>query len=73
MSETLSRSQARRLLFGLEKFRRVVLDFKKVQGVGQSFADEIFRVFHNAHPRIQIEAIHGAPSVTFMIRRATAG
>lgn len=73
VSETLSRSQARRLLFGLEKFRRIVLDFKRVRGIGQGFADEIFRVFRRAHPTIRVGAINGSPSVTFMIRRATAG
>lgn len=72
VSEPLSRSQARRLLFGLEKFRRIVLDFKKVQGIGQGFADEIFRVFRNAHPSIRLEAVNSAPSVAFMIRRAEA-
>jgi len=70
--ESISRSQARRVLFGLEKFKRVVLDFKKVKGIGQGFADEIFRVFQSAHPAIKIEAIHMSPSVTFMVRRALA-
>jgi anti-sigma regulatory factor (Ser/Thr protein kinase) len=68
--EHMSRSQARRLLFGLEKFRRIVLDFRKVDEIGQGFADEIFRVFQEAHPAQKIEAVNAGPSVTFMIGRA---
>lgn len=66
----ISRSQAKRLLFGLDKFKRIVLDFSKVDGVGQGFADEIFRVFQNSHPDIRIEPVNVAPSVSFMINRA---
>ncbi|MFZ5475538.1 MAG: STAS-like domain-containing protein [Myxococcota bacterium] len=36
--EFVSRSEARRLLHGLERFREVVLDFAGVPGVGQGFA-----------------------------------
>jgi anti-sigma regulatory factor (Ser/Thr protein kinase) len=68
--EHISRSQARRILFGLEKFKRVVLDFKNVAGVGQGFADEIFRVFKNAHPEISFEIVNANESVTFMVERA---
>lgn len=71
--EHISRSQARRLLFGLEKFRRILFDFKKVAEIGQGFADEIFRVFGRAHPAIRLETIHASPSVEFMIRRAQRG
>ena len=67
--EYVSRSEAKRLLFGLEKFKRIVLDFKKVHGIGQGFADEIFRVFKILHPHIQIEGINMLPSVEFMIKR----
>ena len=38
----VSRSQAKRLLAGLEKFKTVLFDFDKVESVGQAFADEIF-------------------------------
>src|SRR5262249_9549655 len=43
----ISRSQAKRLLTRLERFRIVLLDFKEVKTIGQAFADEIFRVFAN--------------------------
>ena len=67
--EFISRSQAKRLTFGLEKFKTVILDFKKVTGISQSFADEIYRVFKNNHPTIRIEAVNTSPAVRFMIDR----
>ncbi len=66
----ISRSQARRVLSGLEKFEIVVFDFDKVPVVGQAFADEIFRVFHNKHPHIRLEAIHMNTGAQFMVERA---
>ena len=67
--EYVSRSEARRLLFGLEKFRRLVIDFKGVRGIGQGFADEVFRVFCGQHPRIRVEPLHMSPSVAFTVGR----
>ena len=66
----ISRSQARRVLSGLEKFRIIVFDFDKVPVVGQAFADEIFRVFHARHPKIKLEAINMNEAAKFMIKRA---
>lgn len=66
----VSRSQAKRLLQRVERFRCVVLDFDAVTGIGQAFADEIFRVFANAHPEVELVAIHAVPEVQQMIRRA---
>ena len=37
-SEYVSRSEARRLVTNLEKFREIILDFKGVKSVGQGFA-----------------------------------
>lgn len=68
--EYVSRSEARRLLFGLEKFKRIILDFDRVQGIGQGFADEVFRVFAKHHPHVQMEPIHMSPGVAFIINRA---
>ena len=65
----ISRSQARRILSGLDKFRSIVLDFDKVPTVGQAFADEIFRVFQNKHPDIEIIPINMKETVEFMIKR----
>ena len=66
----ISRSQARRVLAGLEKFKIVVFDFEKVPTVGQAFADEVFRVFHHKYPRIKLEVENMAPGVKFMVERA---
>lgn len=65
----ISRSQARRILSGLEKFKSIVLDFDKVPTVGQAFADEIFRVFQARHPEITIKPINMVETVEFMIKR----
>lgn len=65
----ISRSQAKRVLAGLEKFRSIILDFDRVPGVGQAFADEIFRVFQGNHSDIKITPINMNESVNFMIKR----
>ena len=65
----VSRSQARRVLAGLEKFRSIILDFDKVPSVGQAFADEIFRVFKAKHPDIQITPVDMNEPVEFMVKR----
>lgn len=65
----ISRSQAKRLLFGLDKFKKIVLDFQEVPTVGQAFVDEVFRVFKNSHPEIEIEYVNTNPNVEFMIQR----
>jgi hypothetical protein len=64
----VSRSQAKRLLAGMERFKVVVLDFAGVDMIGQAFADEIFRVFTNAHPDIDLYAVSVTPPVEQMIR-----
>lgn len=66
----VSRSQAKRLMQRVDRFRHVVLDFAGVANVGQSFADEIFRVFAREHPNVEVIAIHAVPEVQQMIRRA---
>jgi len=65
----ISRSQARRLLAGLEKFREIVLDFEGVPTIGQAFADEIFRVFQHRHPHIAIRGTNMNEIVKFMVER----
>lgn len=65
----ISRSQAKRVLMGLEKFRSVILDFKDVSTIGQGFVDEVFRVYQNQHPEITFTPIHMSENVEFMIKR----
>ncbi|MBU1018905.1 MAG: DUF4325 domain-containing protein [Patescibacteria group bacterium] len=66
----VSRSQARRILHGLDKFKLIVLDFKGIDLAGQAFCDEIFRVFSKNHPEIRIEYENANENVRFMIKRA---
>ncbi len=69
-NDYISRSQARRVLAGLEKFKRIILDFRGVKSVGQSFADEVFRVWQNNHPKIIITHKNTNENINFMIKRA---
>lgn len=66
--EYLSRSSAKRMLYGLEKYRSILLDFKNVKAIGQGFADEVFRVFGNAHPDIEIDITNSTESIDIMVR-----
>jgi anti-sigma regulatory factor (Ser/Thr protein kinase) len=66
----LSRSQARRMMQGLDKFKIIVLDFKKVGLIGQAFADEVFRVWQNANPEVNLAYINASDNAEFMIKRA---
>lgn len=68
----ISRSQAKRLLHGLSRFKKIVLDFKGLETIGQGFADEVFRVFKSQHPDIEITPLHMHENVEFMVRRALA-
>lgn len=66
----ISRSQAKRLLARVELFKTVILDFSKVESIGRAFADEIFRVFANKHPEIELFALKGNSAVKRMITKA---
>jgi len=71
-SHFVSRSEAKRILGSLEKFKEVVLDFKGVQEVGQGFADEVFRVWAGQHPGTALIPTNMNEAVEFMARRAGA-
>jgi hypothetical protein len=66
----ISRSQAKRVLSRVELFKVVVFNFEGVLTIGQAFADEIFRVFANAHPEIDLVAIRTNSEVKRMIATA---
>ncbi len=66
----VSRSQARRLLIGLEEFKTIMLDFKGIDAIGQGFADEIFRVWLGKNPDKEIIVKNVDENVDFMIKRA---
>jgi len=66
----VSRSQARRLLARVDRFKLVMLDFDGVDAIGQAFADEIFRVFPAQHPEVSVVEIKASSPVKRMISRA---
>jgi anti-sigma regulatory factor (Ser/Thr protein kinase) len=66
----ISRSQAKRLLTRFDRFKEIVLNFQNVESIGQAFADEIFRVFQNEHPNINLHPINANEQVMKMINRA---
>jgi len=71
--QMLSRSQAKRILARVDRFREVILDFRGVTGIGQAFADEIFRVFAHEHPEVHMVALFTTPDIDRMIARAKSG
>ncbi len=70
-SAYLSRSEARRVLTGLEKSEHIVLDFTNVTSIGQAFADEVFRVWKSGHPSIVIEPVHVPEHIRAMINHVS--
>lgn len=69
----ISRSQAKRLLARIDRFKTVILDFRGVESIGQAFADEIFRVFAANHPTIELIEMSTSSAVRRMIARARGG
>jgi hypothetical protein len=68
----VSRSQAKRLLSRVDRFKTVILDFQDVDSIGRAFADEIFRVFDRNHPSILLISINTVPQVEKMMALAKA-
>lgn len=66
----ISRSQAKKLLSGLERYKKIIFDFSGIEVVGQAFTDEIFRVFNILHPDIILEPINMSESVNLMVSHA---
>lgn len=66
----ISRSQAKRVLTNLDKFKRIIFDFSGIEVVGQAFCDEIFRIYRREHPDIQLEPTNMNESVSIMVNRA---
>lgn len=66
----VSRSQAKRLLAHVDRFKTVILDFSEIEGVGQAFADEIFRVFTLKNKEINLLHINANADVEKMILHA---
>lgn len=68
----VSRSQAKRVLARLPRFKEVMLDFERVKSIGPAFADEIFRVFATQHPEVHLSPVRAVDDVSRMISRARA-
>lgn len=66
----VSRSQAKRLLVRVDRFKTVIFDFDDVETIGQAFADEIFRVFKAKQPTMELIYSNANKQVTQMIKRA---
>jgi len=69
----ISRSQAKRLLARVELFKIVIFSFEGVESIGQAFADEIFRVFAQRHPEMELLTMKANSAVKRMIERAKGG
>ena len=69
----VSRSEARLLLEGLDRFAEIDLDFDGVEAVGQGFVDEVFRVWAAKHPGIALTPVHMNEAVRFMVERGLPG
>ncbi len=63
----ISRSQAKRVLNRINLFKKVILDFSGITFIGQGFADEIFRVFRNANPNVEIIGFNMCTKVKNMV------
>jgi hypothetical protein len=69
-TEFVSRSEARRLLDGLDTdFEIIDVDFAGVTDVGQGFVDELVRVWPRTHPGKSVNPLNMNDAVEFMVRR----
>lgn len=65
-----SRAQAKRLVARFDQFETVELDFDGVPGIGQAFADELFRVFADRHPGVALRARNMNEGVERIVQQA---
>jgi anti-sigma regulatory factor (Ser/Thr protein kinase) len=63
----ISRSQAKAALARIDRFRSVVFDFGGIEMISQAFADEMFRVWPNAHQDVAFTVIYANADVRKMI------
>ncbi|MGL5921964.1 STAS-like domain-containing protein [Chroococcidiopsis sp.] len=66
----ISRSQAKRLTYRLERFKKVVLDFTGVDRVGRAFVDELFRVWALEHPSTELSVLGANSEISLLIQTA---
>ena len=63
----VSRSEGKRLLERIDQFKVALIDFDRVESIGQAFADEIFRVYPSEHPEVDIRPIRTNKEVQSII------
>lgn len=66
----MSRSEAKRLLLGLDDYAVLDFNFQNVSEVGQGFCDEIFRVYANKNPGKVLSYNKASDVVRYMIERS---
>ncbi len=64
----VSRAEARRVVSRLASFTHAELDFSGIDDVGPAFADELFRVFRNQNPAVQLSPAGMDPRVSAVVR-----
>ncbi len=62
----VSRSQAKRVCNRLESFKEIILDFDEIEWMGQAFAHQLFVVFQNKNPEINLVPINMSEAVEKM-------
>ena len=67
-TDYVSRSEAKRLMHNLDRFRVVELDFRDVKAVGQGFIDEVFRVFPLNFSEVEVRTVNANPAIHAMIK-----
>jgi len=66
----MSRSEAKRLLLGLDEYTVLDFNFQNVDAVGQGFCDEIFRIYSNNNPGKTLSYHNTSDVVRYMIERS---
>lgn len=64
----VSRSKAKRIIQGMEKFKEIEIDFNGVKSIGQGFSHEIFNVFLKNHPNVKIIVSNAVTPIKAMVK-----
>ncbi len=67
----VSRSQAKRVCYRLNKFTEVVLDFDGITWIGQGFAHQLFVVYPRLHPETKLTPVNMNEAVSNMYFHVT--
>ncbi len=67
-----SRADAKRVAARLESFHSAEIDFEGVADIGHGFADQLFRVFRQQHPGVELLPLGMNPQVQAMLAGVAA-